>query len=168
MVNIRLIHERDAEAFLQLRKQIADETPFLLRDSNEITLSIAEQREQIQRVHAQDRHIILIAEHEGSLLGFLMGIRGVPKRTQHVLTVVVGIRQSSVRRGIGTQLFSEMERWAINHGIHRLELQALLTNQVAIAFYTKQNFRIEGVMKHAQYIEGQYIDAYFMAKILPL
>lgn len=166
MVNIRLIQERDAEAFLHLRKQVADETSFMLRNSEEITFSVEGQREQIQRVLLQDRHLMLIAENEGSLLGFLIGVRSDPKRTQHVLTLVVGVRQSSVRQGIGTLLFSEMEVWAINHGIHRLELHVLITNQAAIAFYTKQNFYIEGVMKHSQCIEGQYFDAYLMAKIL--
>lgn len=166
MVNIRLLQERDTEAFLQLRKQIADETPFMLRTSDEITVSIGEQREQIRHIRSHDSHLMLIAEYEERLLGFLMGVRGDPKRTQHVLTLAVGIVQSSVRQGIGTLLFAEMEEWAVDHAIHRLELHVLITNQAAITFYKKQNFHFEGVMKHAQYIDGHSIDAYLMAKIL--
>lgn len=35
-----------------------------------------------------------------------------------------------------------------------------------IALYKKQGFEIEGTRRHAYVINGQYMDEYYMAKIL--
>jgi hypothetical protein len=38
-MEIRAIHESDAEAFLALRKQVVGETPFMLHEPDEITMT---------------------------------------------------------------------------------------------------------------------------------
>src|SRR5947207_12333412 len=118
-LNIRPIAESDAEEFLPLRKRLADETPFLLRSSDEITLTIEQQRGQIRQFQ-QGAHLLLVAQHStNSLVGFLMGVRGEPHRTRHVLTLVIGVLQAHTRQGIGTRLFAEMEQWSECYEIHR-------------------------------------------------
>jgi RimJ/RimL family protein N-acetyltransferase len=74
--------------------------------------------------------------------------------------------QAYTHSGIGTLLFAEMEQWAKHSGIHRLDLHVLIHNSAAVTFYEKEGFAIEGVMKHAQCIDGQFFDEYLMAKIL--
>lgn len=39
-------------------------------------------------------------------------------------------------------------------------------NEVGIALYRKRGFEIEGVKRDSIYIEGQYRDEYYMAKLL--
>ncbi len=39
-------------------------------------------------------------------------------------------------------------------------------NTAGIALYKKQGFEIEGTRRHAYIINGQYVDEYYMAKIL--
>ena len=100
-MNIRPIAESDAEAFLQLRKRIADESPFMLRSADEFTQTTEQQRGQIQQF--QQGHLLLVAEHHEALVGFLMGVCGEPRRTRHVLTLVVGVLQSYTRQGCGSR-----------------------------------------------------------------
>lgn len=165
-MNVRFIRESDAETFLAVRKHLANETPFLLRRSDEINLTVEQQRKQIQHVLLQDAHLLLVAEHAGSLVGFLLGLRGEPQRKKHVLTLVVGVLQAFARQGIGTQFLVTTEQWACPRGITRLELHVLTNNQAAIALYRKQGFEVEGRMKDSQYIDGHYVDEYLLAKIL--
>jgi RimJ/RimL family protein N-acetyltransferase len=164
-MNIRPIQEEDAERFLQLRKRIVGETPFMLWSPDEIAQSVEQQRKHIKRLLRA--HLLLVAEHDKQLVGLLMGIRGDLKRTRHRLSIVVGVLQAFTHQGIGTRLLTIMEEWAHQKGIIRLELHVLINNVDAIALYKKCGFVLEGTRRYAQYIEGVYIDEYMMAKILP-
>ena len=63
-------------------------------------------------------------------------------------------------------LLTELERWARNHHIHRLELTVVADNQRALALYRKMGFEQEGVKRHSLQINGKYVDEYYMAKLL--
>jgi hypothetical protein len=99
---IRAIHESDAETFLALRKQVVGETPFMLHEPDEITMTAEQMREQIRQMFSQGNHHLLVVEHDEQLIGFLIGTRGELKRNRHSLDLVVGILQAFTGRGIGT------------------------------------------------------------------
>src|ERR1700753_105317 len=121
-MKIRMLCERDAEEFLHLRKQINEETSFMLREPDENALLAKQQLEQYQHNVSHDNLLILVAEHGEQLVGFLIGERGVRQRNRQRLGLVIGIVQASTGQGVGTQLFMAMEDWARQQGILRLEL----------------------------------------------
>jgi RimJ/RimL family protein N-acetyltransferase len=41
-----------------------------------------------------------------------------------------------------------------------------IRNEPGIALYKKMGFNIEGIKRESLYIDGKYIDEYFLAKIL--
>ncbi|EFH80085.1 GNAT family N-acetyltransferase [Ktedonobacter racemifer] len=165
-MTIRLLGERDAEAFLSLRKQINEETSFMLREPDENAMLAQQQLEQFRCQSSQDSLLILVAEHGEQLVGFLIGERGVRQRNRQRLGLMIGILQAFTGQGMGTQLFMAMEDWARRQGILRLELTVMTANQAAVALYQKCGFEIEGTMRRTMLIDGAYIDEYIMAKLL--
>ena len=63
-------------------------------------------------------------------------------------------------------LFKELEQWASNHNIHRLELTVVARNEAGLALYKKIGFEIEGTKKHSLFIEDEFVDEFYMAKLL--
>ena len=47
----------------------------------------------------------------------------------------------------------------------RLELTAICENEVAKHLYTNNGFQIEGIKRKSVYIDGTYLDEYYMARI---
>ena len=49
--------------------------------------------------------------------------------------------------------------------IERIELTVFVNNPAAVALYQKFGFEIEGTGKNYALRNGQYVDAYFMARM---
>ena len=163
---IREIQEDDAGAFLALCNLLDEETDFRMYEPGERRTTVDEQRRIIRNVLAWDNHTILVAEQDGALIGYLEAIGGTFRRKWHCVQVKVAIFQAHVGKGIGTQLFIELERWALEREVQRMELTVMTNNPRAIALYKKMGFEIEGLKRHALRVDGVYVDEYLMARLL--
>ena len=163
---IRTICEDDAEQFLSLCKQLDLETQFMLLEPGERKTTLEEQRAQIEILLKQENQTIFVAEQDKHLIGYLAASGGTFKRIRHSAYLVIGILQAFTGQGIGTQLFQRLEDWAKQQHIHRLELTVMTHNTVGIALYKKQGFAIEGTKRHSLLINGQYVDEFYMSKLL--
>ena len=163
---IRIIQLDDAKQLLNLRKKLDQETQFMLFEPGERTTTVEEQREQIQRLLLQENSTIFVVEHNGQLVGYLEAVGGQLRRIRHSVHIVIGILQDFTGQGIGGQLFAALEEWAHQKSITRLELTVMTHNQAGLALYKKRGFTIEGTKKHSLLINGQYVDEYYMAKLL--
>ena len=56
--------------------------------------------------------------------------------------------------------------WTAEKDIHRIELVVLRDNISAIGLYKKMGFVEEGVRKQSSYLNGQFVDEIYMAKLL--
>ena len=59
-----------------------------------------------------------------------------------------------------------LEKWATDHKIHRLELTVMSHNERAVNLYQKMGFKIEGIKQDSLLVNDEYVDEYYMAKIL--
>jgi RimJ/RimL family protein N-acetyltransferase len=143
-----------------------EETQFMMLEPDERTLTTEDQRQRIKNVLSQDNQMIFVVEHENRLVGFLGAFGGDFNRNRHCAYIVVGILQEYTGQGLGKQLFKALEEWAIDHRIHRLELTVMSHNERAIHLYRKMGFKREGIKKDSLRVNGQYVDEYYMAKIL--
>ena len=107
----------------------------------------------------------MLAIDEENIIGFLSVQRGAYKRIRHTGYVVVGLREKYRNMGIGSKLFSELDIWAIENNITRLELTVISSNTVARHLYENNGFIVEGIKKNSMIIDGRYIDEFFMAKL---
>ncbi len=67
---------------------------------------------------------------------------------------------------IGTQLFTEAEKWARDHGIHRLELTVIQKNEAGFGLYQKMGFEVEGTKRDSLFMDGEFVNEYYMSKLL--
>ena len=162
---IRKAENKDAEQFLSMLKQLDKETKFMLYEPEERTTSIEETKARLENSE-KSGSVIFVAEVNGEIAGFISASRGFARRVNHSAYIVMGILAGYSGRGIGKALFEGLEKWAINSGITRLELTVMMHNEKAINLYKKMGFEIEGLKKHSLIVDNQYVDEYYMGKLL--
>ncbi|WP_174615474.1 GNAT family N-acetyltransferase [Virgibacillus ihumii] len=164
---MREIKTSDAEKFSNLTPQVEAESEYMLWEAGERNVQIEQQLKMIEGIEQKDNSTILVAEKDNKdLVGFLMSVGGNAKRNKHSSYIVMGILKEYRGKGIGTKLFEELERWALNHNIHRLELTVVTRNEAALSLYKKMGFEIEGTKRHSLCIDGEFVDEYDMSKLL--
>ena len=163
-VDIRKIKMEDANSYLEMLLNLDKETKFMMFEPGERSKSIDIARRKIENTIKGD-NLILVATEGTEIIGFLSVERGVPRRIRHTGYVVVGIREKYRGMGIGSKLFSELDKWTRENNLTRLELTVVSSNIVAKHLYEKNGFKIEGTRKNAMIIDDKYADEYYMAKL---
>lgn len=108
----------------------------------------------------------LVAESSGVIVG-QSGVEHLQRpRLRHIGRIGMAVHQDYQRQGIGSQLLAAVidlaENWL---GVHRLELTVFTDNAAAIHLYQKHGFEIEGEARQFALRAGQYVNAYYMARI---
>jgi RimJ/RimL family protein N-acetyltransferase len=166
IVTLRKLVPEDAAELLSLQHQLDQESNFMLLEPDERQTSLQQVKEMVESFANADSSILIGAEAEGKLAGYLSARGGSVRRNRHSAYVVVGILKQYQGMGIGNGLFREMDTWAAVNGIVRLELTVMTHNQRALALYTKFGFVIEGTKRKSLHVDGQWVDEYYMGKIL--
>jgi RimJ/RimL family protein N-acetyltransferase len=166
MVTIRPFSLDDTAAFSELRRQIDEETKFMMLEPGERQITLEQDRERLSNILKADNKMFFMAEDDGQLVGFLWANGGDYRRNHHNVHIVIGLRASHTGQGLGTQLFEACEQWAREKQLHRLELTVMTPNVRGIALYKKMGFEIEGTARHQMNVDGEYVDLYYMYKLL--
>ena len=162
---IRKANLSDAEAFWQMQSELDLETRYMMLEPGE-RIKDMKRIEKIISESIIGPNLLIFAEDGGKIAGYLSAQRGMLNRIKHTAYIVIGIREAYQHQGIGTKFFAELDRWARETGIKRLELTVMCPNIHAKELYEKSGFDVEGIKKHSMLVEGEYIDEYYMAKIL--
>jgi RimJ/RimL family protein N-acetyltransferase len=163
---IRPIEERDAAGFVALNRALDQETKFMLFEPGERTATEDEQRGRINQLLTSKTQVVLVAEVDDQIVGFIGATRGAARRNRHQASLVMGVLAAHAGRKIGTELLAALDAWARISGVHRLELTVVEHNERARALYVKNGFEIEGRKRHSLCIDGRWVDEIAMAKIL--
>jgi RimJ/RimL family protein N-acetyltransferase len=166
MITIRRLKPDDAVAFLELRRRIDEETKFMMLEPGERQITLEQEHDRLANLLKADNKMFLLAEDTGELVGFLWANGGDYRRNHHNVHIVIGLRASHLGQGIGTRLFEACEQWAREKHLHRLELTVMTHNVRGLALYKKMGFEIEGTAQHAMQVDGEYVDLYYMSKLL--
>ena len=166
-VDVRLAGGADAEALLDLKLALDEETALMMYEPGERRADprIVEV-EILYRIEAANSTIIVAAE--GSrLAGYVEATGGTFRRNSHSAMVTTGVRATHTGKGIGTRLFQSLVDWADAVGVLRLELTVMEHNRPARALYEKFGFQSEGIRKCSMCIDGTCVDEIAMARIRP-
>ena len=164
-ITIRKVKITDAELLWNLMNHLDYETKFMMYEPGERTKDLTRLQSAIDGA-VQGRDYLYLALDGNEPIGYISARRGSVKREQHSVYIVVGIREKYQHQGIGTALFNKLDEWANENNIVRMELTVLCPNSAAIKLYQKSGFEVEGTKRKSLYIDGKYIDEYYMSKIL--
>ena len=166
IVTLRKLIPEDAEELLLLQHKLDEESTFMLLEPDERKSGLQQVREMIEDFVLAETSVLIGAEADGVLVGFMSLRGGSVRRNRHCAYVVVGISKQYQGMGIGTALFDAMEEWAAEHCLIRIELTVMTHNQRALDLYHKSGFRIEGTRVKSLKVDGCWVDEYYMGKII--
>jgi putative acetyltransferase len=112
---------------------------------------------------------LLVACVEGEVVGNL-GLETSPNRPRmrHAGSLGMAVHDDWQGRGVGTALMGKALDLADNWlNLSRLELTVYTDNAAGIALYEKFGFEREGTHRRYAFRNGEYVDAYSMARIRP-
>ena len=163
-MEIRKIQREDANNYLEMLLNLDNETKFMMFEPDERPTDINIAKNRIEKSITGD-DLVLVAIEDKKIIGFLSVQRGAAKRIKHTGYIVVGIREKFRGKGIGSKLFYELDNWAIENNVTRLELSVICSNNIAKHLYENNGFEVEGIKKNAMIIDGKYVDEFSMAKL---
>lgn len=108
----------------------------------------------------------LVACIDENIVGDLaLQVEASPRRS-HVATFGISVAAHAQGRGVGSALMREMINLCDNWmRIERIELTVFADNPAALALYRKFGFEIEGTGRKFALRNGEYVDAYYMARM---
>lgn len=165
MITIQKITSSEANGFASLTAKLASQTKFMMREPSEANLTEAAAKLMIVNVEKED-NFLYVAKKGKQVVGFMSATKGTFIRTKHLAYIVVGILAEYSGQGIGQRFMDELNQWATGQKLRRLELTVMTHNYNAIRLYEKNGFVKEGVKKDAMFIDGQFVDEFYMARIL--
>lgn len=167
-VVLRSARQEDSADLIQYLKTTCGETPYLIREPDEVTLTMEQEEQFIQAKIESPRELLLIATIDGQHIGncSLMSI-GSYKRYAHRCDVAIALYKEYCGCGIGKAMLQTVIDVAKSVGYEQAELEVMSENENAIALYEKLGFEKFGSFpNNMKYADGSYMDAYWMMKKL--
>lgn len=164
---LRNPEENDAEMLLEYLKATSLETRYLLKEPEEITLTLEEECNFINVQNTSDKSLMIIGLLDGEHVGncSLMGMHAL--RYQHRASIAIALYEKYTGLGIGKIMLGKLISAAKACDIEQLELEVVADNERAISLYKKMGFKIFGTMpNNMKYKDGTYADVYWMMKQL--
>ena len=168
MAVIRNAEPEDAETMIKYLKATAEETPFLIRYSEEINITADEEIKFINDCKESEYKLLLMTKIDGKHAGnaSFMPI-GTMQRCSHRCSVGIALYQKYCGAGLGKIMLNTILREAAKAGYEQAELEVVTTNESAAALYKALGFDIYGERKHSmKYKDGSYADEYLMMREL--
>lgn len=144
----------------------AEDSGMMLFGPGERRLTQEQAERMIVNFREDPASALFIAEHNAGIAGYLIARGEDTGRTRHRAYVVIGVHHLARGKGTGTALFRRLDDWARRRGIRRLELTVMTENETAVALYRKMGFDVEGVKRDSLFVDGRYVDEYYMAKMI--
>lgn len=165
---LRSAEVSDATALIDYLRITADETPYLIREPEEVTITFEQEKQFIESKLNAERELMLVATIDGKHVGncSLMSIAPY-KRYKHRCEIAIALYQEYCGCGIGKLMMQTVLDVAKNLGYEQAELEVISNNKGAIELYKKLGFEKYGSFpNNIKYSDGTYVEAEWMMKKL--
>lgn len=163
---LRSLEKRDAGAAILCFRKVAGETDFLLRETEECGVTIAQEEETIARKLESPREMLLGVFDGEKLIGMAgLNAIGSLSRVQHRASVGVSLKRAYWGQGIGSAMMSALIDAARQAGYEQVELDVVDNNTRAVALYTRFGFITIGKIPNGmKYRDGRCADLCLMIR----
>lgn len=164
---LRNATEDDAEMLLDYLRVTCGETRFLVKEPEEITLTLEQEKEFINKNNDSENNLLIIGFLDGEYVGNCSLMGNNPSRYRHRASIGIALFQKYTGMGIGRAMIEKLVAVAREKGLEQIELEVVADNERAIALYKKMGFEIYGTMpNNMKYKDDTYADVYWMMKKL--
>jgi RimJ/RimL family protein N-acetyltransferase len=167
-ITIRTVDAADAENLISLKKGYIAGTKSIPLYDFEYKNTTEQERDYILKFVNEENSTMMVAEHEGSLIGNIDITGNQRKKLFHTGMLGMGISYDWQNRKIGSLLMENVLKWALEDSpLKIIWLEAYADNIAGIKLYEKFGFEHCGIIK-AFFNEGSPVDKITMVKHLPL
>ncbi|HIF5971518.1 TPA: N-acetyltransferase family protein [Vibrio parahaemolyticus] len=166
LMKIRKVCVSDAESMLELMLQLDSETKFMMLEKGERETTIEQQKQILDSFVENKTKSMFVLSDDFGVHGFVAGIGNSANRNRHSMYCVMGIKQFASGKGYGKKLLGCLETWAVERDFTRLELTVMCHNERAYNLYLSQRFEVEGTKRNSLKVDGQYVNEFYMSKLL--
>lgn len=164
---LRNATEDDAEMLIEGLKVVCGETRFLLKETEEITLTLEQEKDFIKNNNESEDNVFIVGFLDGEYVGNCSLTGKNLTRQKHRVGMGIALFQKFTGIGIGTVMIGKLIEIAKEKGYEQLELEVVANNERAIHLYKKMGFEIYGTFKDTmKYPDGTYADEYWMMRKL--
>ena len=130
-VVLRSAQSSDSEALIEYLKVTTAETPFLIREPDEVTITLEQEMRFIESKIEAERELMLIATIDGKHIGncSLMSIAPY-KRYTHRCEVAIALYKEYCGLGIGKAMMQTILDVAKELGYEQAELEVISDNKI--------------------------------------
>jgi len=159
-ITIRKVEPSDAEAVWKCFT-----APLVVRNTLQLPYRSIESVRELLTKSGEGIHD-LVAVIDGEIVGTIALHTSSRPRVNHKAEIGMMVRDDWQGKGVGTALMQAMidlaDKWL---NLTRIELTVFTDNEPAIALYRKFGFQIEGTLRKFGFRDGEFVDAYTMARV---
>ena len=141
--------KEDAAALLDYLRKTAEETDFVLRYPDEVTMTLEQEEAFIERINQSANSYMIICLVDGKHAGNCSLQFHDKRKVRHRGEVAIALVKEFWGMGIGAFMFEEMLQLAREYGASQLELGMVDGNERGLALYRKMGFREYGRLPNA-------------------
>lgn len=165
---VRNARPEDAKQMIEYLRTVSGESPFLLREPDEVNFTVEKERAILQNKAESPNEIMLTAYVNGELAGNCsLASQGDKRRMKHRCCVSIALYEKYCNLGLGRILLSTLLELAKQCGYTQAELGVIEGNERAKHVYESLGFKEYGFLPNAMhYKDGATRGEYFMVKEL--
>ena len=164
---LRNPREEDARMLIDYLKITCGETRYLVKEPEEITMTLEEEEAFIRKQNDSENSLILLGFLNGRYVGNCSLMGKGPLRYRHRVSMGIALYQEFTGLGIGRVMIGALLKIAGEKGFEQVELEVVKDNERAIRLYREMGFEICGTFpNNMKYKDGSYADAYWMVRRL--
>lgn len=163
---LRPVEAKDAVDMIECLRMVSGETPFLLRNEDEVIYTVEAEEQLLENKRNDPREIMMVAEVEGVVAGNC-GIvsKGSLRRVFHRCGFAIALKKDYWGFGIGSAMMEYAFYLAEKMGYRQAELEVVDGNNRARSLYERFGFKETGKnLRALQYDDGSYADESIMVK----
>lgn len=166
-IEIREAMPGDGEAVVEFHNRVGGQTNNLSFGKNQFLYSAEEEEMVLEARYSSDVAILIIATHNGTIVGSASVDSGMEERFRHVFSFGMVVTKEYWGNGIGTVLLEKLIEWCKkNCTCDKISLQVRSDNERAIEIYTALGFVKEGLLLNEPKINGKYYNTMLMGLFL--